>query len=167
MIPKHANIRRGASVNIVLKPDQRSGKITSGQVQDVLTKGNHPRGVKVRLLDGQIGRVQSLSSSTPDPVEANPEESRFQGQSSKPCQQRHHLYRDRPASCFEEKSMSLADYIKPSKQRRSQDSEAAANVQKALEEAFPDIDSALIAAILVDYSSFEDARDVLKSLDMG
>lgn len=48
---------------IVLKEDQPTGRETRGVVRDVLTRGNHPRGIKVRLGDGQVGRVQRLDAS--------------------------------------------------------------------------------------------------------
>ncbi|CCG82896.1 protein of unknown function [Taphrina deformans PYCC 5710] len=60
MVPSHASIHRGSLVSIVLKADQGTGRQVTGQVSDLLTRGNHPRGVKVRLLDGRVGRVQSL-----------------------------------------------------------------------------------------------------------
>jgi len=48
------NIRPGIEVSIVLKQDQRTGKLTRGTVKDILTKSpNHPHGIKVRLTDGQ------------------------------------------------------------------------------------------------------------------
>jgi uncharacterized repeat protein (TIGR03833 family) len=47
-------------VSIVLKADQPTGDETQGVVQDVLTSGNHPRGIKVRLRDGRVGRVQRM-----------------------------------------------------------------------------------------------------------
>jgi uncharacterized repeat protein (TIGR03833 family) len=48
----------GLEVDIVLKQDQRTGKITKGIVKDLLTNSStHPHGIKVRLQDGQIGRV--------------------------------------------------------------------------------------------------------------
>lgn len=51
----------GARVNIVLKADQRTGKLTTGLVAKVLTKSSfHPHGIKVMLADGQVGRVQEL-----------------------------------------------------------------------------------------------------------
>ncbi|MDD2673215.1 MAG: YwbE family protein [Syntrophales bacterium] len=54
-------IRPGAKVLIVLKKDQPTGKLTEGIVQDILTnKTNHPRGIKVRLTSGQVGRVQKI-----------------------------------------------------------------------------------------------------------
>jgi uncharacterized repeat protein (TIGR03833 family) len=55
------NIKPGLEVDIVLKKDQRSGKLTRGVVKDILTKSaTHPHGIKVRLADGQVGRVKSL-----------------------------------------------------------------------------------------------------------
>ncbi len=58
---KKADIKSGIEVNIVLKQDQRSGKLTHGFVKDILTKSpNHPHGIKVRLEDGQVGRVKEI-----------------------------------------------------------------------------------------------------------
>jgi len=58
------NIAPGASVEIVLKQDQRTGKRTAGIVKDILTKSAfHPHGIKVRLEDGQVGRVQLIQES--------------------------------------------------------------------------------------------------------
>ena len=47
----------------MLKEDQPTGQETPGVVADILTRGNHPRGIKVRLLDGQVGRVQRMGSA--------------------------------------------------------------------------------------------------------
>jgi uncharacterized repeat protein (TIGR03833 family) len=55
------NISRGVEVLVVLKRDQRTGKLTRGKVKDILTRSkNHLRGIKVRLEDGRIGRVQEI-----------------------------------------------------------------------------------------------------------
>ena len=55
------NIRAGLKVAVVLKQDQRTGKRTVGVVKDLLTNSsNHPHGIKVRLTDGQVGRVQEI-----------------------------------------------------------------------------------------------------------
>lgn len=55
------DISAGVTVDIVLKADQRTGKLTRGVVKDILTNSQiHPRGIKVRLVDGQIGRVQGI-----------------------------------------------------------------------------------------------------------
>jgi uncharacterized repeat protein (TIGR03833 family) len=54
-------IHLGIEVSIVLKQDQRTGKLTEGVVKEILTKSAfHPHGIKVRLADGQIGRVQNI-----------------------------------------------------------------------------------------------------------
>lgn len=51
----------GLTVDIVLKQDQRTGKRTRGIVKDILTNSaTHPHGIKVRLEDGQVGRVQEI-----------------------------------------------------------------------------------------------------------
>jgi len=53
-----ADIYAGLEVDIILKKDQRSGKRTRGFVKDLLTSSaHHSRGIKVRLEDGQVGRV--------------------------------------------------------------------------------------------------------------
>jgi len=55
------NIKPGLRVAIVLKEDQRSGRLTEGVVADILTNSSyHPRGIKVRLESGDIGRVQEI-----------------------------------------------------------------------------------------------------------
>ena len=59
----------GMSVDIVTKADQRSGKVVRGTVKEVLTNTSfHPHGIKVRLTDGQVGRVQMIihGPSIPD-----------------------------------------------------------------------------------------------------
>jgi len=54
-------IKPGLHVFIVLKKDQRSGKLTEGVVKDILTKSStHPHGIKVRLESGEIGRVKEV-----------------------------------------------------------------------------------------------------------
>lgn len=59
---RREEIHRGLAVAIVLKKDQKSGKLTEGIVKDILTSAPfHSRGIKVRLEDGQIGRVQGLA----------------------------------------------------------------------------------------------------------
>ncbi|MBU4372875.1 MAG: YwbE family protein [Euryarchaeota archaeon] len=57
------NIKEGLSVGIVLKQDQRSGKITQGIVKKILTNSSfHPHGIKVELEDGRVGRVKEIHS---------------------------------------------------------------------------------------------------------
>jgi len=56
-----AGIKPGLKVLIVLKKDQRSGRLTEGIVKDILTKSSfHPHGIKVRLESGEIGRVKEI-----------------------------------------------------------------------------------------------------------
>lgn len=58
---KRINIKAGLKVNIILKEDQRTGKLTTGIVKNILTNSpTHPHGIKVRLVDGQVGRVQEI-----------------------------------------------------------------------------------------------------------
>ncbi len=58
---KRSNIKKGLCVNIELKQDQRSGKLTKGEVKDILTNSaQHSHGIKVRLTDGQVGRVKEI-----------------------------------------------------------------------------------------------------------
>lgn len=58
---KKSNIKQGIKVRIVLKQDQRSGKLTEGVVKDILTKSpSHPYGIKVRLTNGNVGRVKEI-----------------------------------------------------------------------------------------------------------
>ena len=55
------NITPGMRVRIVLKSDQATGKLTEGIVRDILTNSpTHPHGIKVRLADGQVGRVKEI-----------------------------------------------------------------------------------------------------------
>lgn len=57
-----ADIKPGAQVHIVLKKDQRTGRLTGGIVKDILTKSsNHPHGIKVRLESGAVGRVKKIA----------------------------------------------------------------------------------------------------------
>jgi len=59
-----SNIKPGMTVLIVLKQDQRTGKLTRGIVKDILTNSaTHPHGIKVRLTNGQVGRVKEIVES--------------------------------------------------------------------------------------------------------
>ncbi|ANU22281.1 YwbE family protein [Planococcus donghaensis] len=60
---KRSDVKPGIEVNVILKQDQRSGKKTQGIVKDLLTNSaTHPHGIKVRLEDGQVGRVCEILS---------------------------------------------------------------------------------------------------------
>jgi uncharacterized repeat protein (TIGR03833 family) len=58
---RRSDIRPGLRVSIVLKQDQRTGRLTEGLVRDILTNSSsHPHGIKVRLESGEIGRVKAI-----------------------------------------------------------------------------------------------------------
>ena len=58
---KRANVKIGAQVSIVLKQDQRTGDLTEGIVEKILTNSpNHPHGIKVQLDSGEVGRVKHI-----------------------------------------------------------------------------------------------------------
>ncbi len=58
---ERSQIKPGIRVKVVLKQHQRSGILTEGIIKDVLTNSStHPHGIKVRLADGKVGRVQSI-----------------------------------------------------------------------------------------------------------
>ena len=58
-----ADVKIGLTVKIVLKQDQRTGKLTQGEVAKLLTNSStHPHGIKVMLTDGSVGRVQEILS---------------------------------------------------------------------------------------------------------
>lgn len=58
---QRSNIKPGAKVQIVQKQDQRTGALTDGVVERLLTNSsNHPHGIKVQLKDGKVGRVQKI-----------------------------------------------------------------------------------------------------------
>jgi uncharacterized repeat protein (TIGR03833 family) len=58
---KRSDIKSGMQVKIVMKEDQRTGKLTEGTVKDILTKSpKHPHGIKVRLESGEVGRVKEI-----------------------------------------------------------------------------------------------------------
>ncbi|KAK5123269.1 hypothetical protein LTR85_002699 [Meristemomyces frigidus] len=86
-VPTIQQVTPGAAVSIVLKEDQGTGREVQGVVQNLLTRGNHPRGIKVRLQDGQVGRVQRMavsSTAAPAPTAALQSASVANNASSKP-----------------------------------------------------------------------------------
>lgn len=55
------DIKIGQTVDVILKADQRTGRLTRGIIKDILTNSpTHPHGIKVRLQDGQVGRVEKI-----------------------------------------------------------------------------------------------------------
>lgn len=109
-VPNSQQVVPGASVSIVLKQDQPTGKEVQGLVQDLLSRGDHPRGMKVRVQDGRIGRVQRMwtgsSSSSPPTAQAETV--------AQPCEQLKFKGRrrgDADGSVQEPPPRLLSDYI--------------------------------------------------------
>jgi uncharacterized repeat protein (TIGR03833 family) len=182
-VPKMSQLRKGAGVKIVLKADQRTGKLTTGNILDILTRGDHPRGIKVRLTDGQIGRVQSLAPPhevadkegiTGSGVDARPENSTVHRRDSRRSRGRRgvrglgDLQEVHPLGRAPQESLSLFDYVRmPSSIAGASTPEApdtGVTTQEQLESEFPKLDSALISAILVDYPEVAEAKRVLSTL---
>ncbi len=58
---KRADVKIGMHVKVIMKEDQRTGKLTEGIIKDILTKSTkHPHGIKVRLETGEVGRVKEI-----------------------------------------------------------------------------------------------------------
>ncbi|KAK6852859.1 hypothetical protein PG995_011410 [Apiospora arundinis] len=134
-VPNTTQVIPGASVSIVLKADQRTGREVRGVVRDVLTKGNHHRGIKVRLADGRIGRVQRMA---PRPVDDG--SAAAQGSTGRQRPQ----YQDvRYDGHFEPptEQLDLAAYIKPPKQRGKKGRKGAKNEPDPDETAAPGSES--------------------------
>ena len=181
IVPKLSQLRPGVGVNVVLKADQSSSKLTTGQIDNVLTKTDHPRGVKVRLSNGQVGRVQSLSTTAPandtgTPVQVKRQDF-DQSMASKGARGKSQRRRDGRGYQMQDDyrqdevaadSRSLADYMKVP--RKSAPSRASAakleenTLQARLESEFPMLDTALVAAIIADHGSAVEARNVLNAL---
>ena len=65
LIPTRAQLKPGLRVRIVLKQDQAAGKLTEGILKDILTSSpTHPHGIKVRLMDEQVGRVKEIVAAS-------------------------------------------------------------------------------------------------------
>ena len=184
-VPKMSQLRSGVGVNIVLKAHQQSGILTRGTISDILTSGDHPRGIKVRLSDGKIGRVLSLameadssavdqgiplwSGSNRIPSDADD----FSGQQSVRAgregkRKGHPIYDDYEDGSEPQQTRSFADYIKvPTTSKlasTAQGSSRGDTNQLQLEKEFPTLDTALIAAILADHDDAQNARNILSSL---
>ena len=66
-LPTRNDLKAGLRVEIVKKKDQRTGKLTSGMIAEILTSSqSHPHGIKVRLQDGQVGRVKKITGFAPE-----------------------------------------------------------------------------------------------------
>ncbi|KAL3426914.1 hypothetical protein PVAG01_00423 [Phlyctema vagabunda] len=186
-VPKMSQLHSGVRVNIVLKKDQPTGRLTTGAIADILTRGDHPRGIKVRLQSGDIGRVQSLlsgniSDSHQESLQTHVPSSSIVSSVTAQSQQtarvsnpRYKLQDDYRLDPVPRETVSLEDYIKPSRKKgkgkkvkgndgAEQTAQQPEQLQAQLELEYPNLDSALIAAILVDVQSLAEAREILNSL---
>jgi uncharacterized repeat protein (TIGR03833 family) len=168
-------LRLGLNVNIVLKADQSTGKLTTGKISRFLTRGDHPRGIKVALTDGRIGRVQSMASNSDsngstatDATSAQSDTRQFSqiqlGRGARGIQDDYRLDPE-PAE-----TSSLLDYVKAPRQKKGKGGREplqgdALTPQQQLEAEFSKVDSALVAAILSDHeNNLSAARATLSSL---
>lgn len=125
-VPSTREVVPGARVNIVLKEDQPTGRTVVGVVQDVLTRGNHPRGIKVRLADGRVGRVQTMAtggektSFIPTEIDA----------AAGPSQLRE-LFPRGPSGAPPPPVVGLDAYIKPAKQKKGRRGKASTSEEVA------------------------------------
>ncbi|CAF9931625.1 hypothetical protein IMSHALPRED_008668 [Imshaugia aleurites] len=182
-----SQLRPGVGVNMVLKADQKTGRLTSGSISEILTRGDHPRGIKVRLSNGQVGRVQSLSapsqfsadsdlsphssphvSSETYSSEREPFQYHSKGGGSSGRRGRSVPQDDYRQDSIPLESRSLAEYIRHTS---SSIPASAASIkgeepelQARMESEFPNLDSALIAAIVADYPNPAEAKNVLSAL---
>ncbi|KAK1621973.1 hypothetical protein BDP81DRAFT_466453 [Colletotrichum phormii] len=147
--PTIATVVRGAGVNIVLKADQPTGRTVSGTVQDVLTRGNHPRGIKVRLADGRVGRVQSHTDSTQQQQDQSSaftevaEGSTGYGDSRRPPRRGGGRRQDAEAE-LPSAQVGLEAYIRPAKQKNGGRGRAAVNSGAQVQEAAPAVTSEIV-----------------------
>ncbi|KAK4247456.1 hypothetical protein C7999DRAFT_41226 [Corynascus novoguineensis] len=124
-VPTTREVIPGSLVNIVLKADQPTGRTVQGAVAQLLTRGNHPRGIKVRLADGRVGRVQSMagtmtSNGVPDEPCGDTEADHrpgFAGFSRGRWERRHYTDVRQEAQPPSAQPIGLDAYIKPAKQR--------------------------------------------------
>ena len=183
-VPRYAQLDPGVRVNIVLKADQPTGKITSGSIADILTRGDHPRGIKVRLTDGKIGRVQSLGDvSSAAGQSATQNELPRNAGSAWSLGERRGLQDDYRNDPTPSETRSLEDYIKKPKQKkkaRKQQSDEPSmemgsgisskaggeDTRKQLKAEFPKIDESLLDEMIKDHADdVNEARKVLQMLD--
>ena len=69
------SVSAGIEVDVILKKDQASGKLTRGVVKEILTNSSfHPHGIKVRLVSGEVGRVQEVFDTNQMKVITTPQE---------------------------------------------------------------------------------------------
>ncbi|OAA37902.1 hypothetical protein NOR_06979 [Metarhizium rileyi] len=128
-VPTVQQVIPGASVHIILKEDQPTGIETTGVVGELLTRGNHPRGIKVRLRNGQVGRVQRMSNEA-ETASSAVQDSNANSTKPKPPSRFSHRYTDmrNDLDCpSEPPPRSLADFLPPSPLANDTNSDGTTN----------------------------------------
>ncbi|KAF2149763.1 hypothetical protein K461DRAFT_217521, partial [Myriangium duriaei CBS 260.36] len=157
-VPRWNQITSGTSVSIVLKADQPTGRQVQGVVQDLLTRGDHPRGVKVRLTDGRVGRVQRLVNS-------------FGGSAAEPAEGFTTISSGQPEQRFKYRDIRLDDepeeppvtndlsaYIKPAKQKKRKGANANLPAETTAETTVTGVaDSEAVCPVCQDFRGDEAA----------
>ncbi|KAK0750324.1 hypothetical protein B0T18DRAFT_428286 [Schizothecium vesticola] len=129
-VPSTRDVLPGARVNIVLKEDQPTGRTVVGVVQDVLTRGNHPRGIKVRLADGRVGRVQTMATGG-EKTSFIPTEIDDDG--AGPSAQLRELFPRGRSDVPPAPEVGLDAYIKPGRQRKGRRGKAGTGTSTSTE----------------------------------
>lgn len=180
-VPKHSTLHPSLPVSIVQKHHQSTGHLTHGKIATVLTRGDHPRGVKVRLIDGKVGRVQEIiqdvepgsSVGGSQPSNSHPDLNTSRQASQRQQQHNNHSYYPKSPILLshQQHPTTLGDYIiPPSSHHRSKTHKSASttdNTQERFEKLYPNLDTALIAAILADHTDGDEAGRVLNALSTG
>ncbi|KIW65819.1 hypothetical protein PV04_08041 [Phialophora macrospora] len=191
-VTQFAQIKPGLLVSIVLKADQRTGRQVQGTVSQLLTRHNHPRGIKVKLTDGRVGRVQQILSQTHHTMTSNNPWSSTESNGNPyttPTSQQSQgaaqgYYQSNPAQQQSQTASAPAQGIRRSETEQlleqqgdraeqvehMQQYEANApqteddRIQAQLQREFPNIDSSLIAAIYSERKGQGDLAEVRELL---
>ncbi|KAI5236086.1 hypothetical protein E4T43_08815 [Aureobasidium subglaciale] len=137
-VPNITQVVPGAAVSIVLKEDQPTGRQVQGHVQNVLTSGNHPRGIKVRLTDGRVGRVQKMHTGEMPTQEASSTTSttpNFTPRAPRERDNRRSKFQSRDIRLDEDgeapkEEIDLFAYVKPAKQKKGRGGKVQEPVQE-------------------------------------
>jgi uncharacterized repeat protein (TIGR03833 family) len=181
-LPRYNQISVGAPVSIILKDDQPTGRQVQGRVAELLTHGDHPRGVKVRLSDGRVGRVQRIltPSATSRPPPAQHPYQTSQPYGTAPASQEYGPYTSMlPQQQHNSMPTNINNDLLPQGRERSEQVEYMQSYEAAvpqseddtnqatLQKEFPNIDSSLIAAIYGDSKNMGEVREMLQELSSG
>jgi uncharacterized repeat protein (TIGR03833 family) len=162
-VPRAHQVIPGAGVSIVLKVDQPTGDEVQGIIEQVLGRGDHPRGIKVRLVDGRVGRVQRMvneaiateASSGLSNLGRNGEPANNSVSTTAPTlsTNRNHFgdIREDPydyANASGSRSpINLADYIKPAKNKKGK-RKGTPTTNNQAEEAPTDVSTTIPALVV-------------------